>query len=114
MVFWEEKRQSPRVKLRTPVRYQVRGTPEFDNVISDNISRNGVGFINNKFIAPNTILMLELNVLSRVLKPIGKITRSEQLARSDRYSLGVEFLELNKNEEHYLADYINLRTGRLL
>lgn len=109
----EEKRRYPRIKLKRPLRYQIRGTPEFNNAIVDNISVGGLGFVDNKFIAPRTSLMLEINVLSRILRPVGKIAWSSPLPHSNRYYSGIEFLELDPVEKRFLADYINMQMGKL-
>lgn len=93
--------------------YQIRGTPEFNNTVSDNISLGGIGFINDRFIAPKTLVMLEINVLSRVLRPVGKIAWASSLPRSNKYRIGTEFLELDPKERNYLTDYVDMQMGRL-
>lgn len=109
----EEKRKFPRIKLYTPLHYQIRGIPEFYNTVSDDISLGGIGFMNNKFVAPQTPVTLEINLLSRVLRPTGRIAWSWPLAHSDRYRLGVEFVELDPGERNYLSDYIDMQRGKL-
>lgn len=109
----EEKRRFLRIGVRVPIRYQVRGIPEFNNTVSENLSSNGLGFKSHEFITPGTAVMLEINLLSRCLRPIGKISWSAPLPHSDRYRSGVEFLELEHREEEYLTDYIDLQTGKL-
>ena len=109
----EEKRRLPRIKLKTPLRYQIRGLPELNETVSDNVSLGGIGFINDRFIAPKTLVMLEINVLSRVLRPLGKIAWAASLPRSDNYRIGVEFLELDRGEKNYLTDYVDMQMGRL-
>lgn len=108
----EVKRRVPRIGLRAEMRYYVRGAAsEFANVISNNISILGVGFSTHKYIAPQTILMLEIEVLSRVLHPIGRVAWCQALAHSDQSSLGVEFIEMDPLERHYLKDYIYMQTN---
>lgn len=104
----KEKRRFPRIKLRTPLRYQIRGRPEFDHAISDNIGLGGMSFVINRFITPLTVVMLEINILSRILRPIGKVAWSSPLPHSERYRLGVEFLELDHPQKDYLADYVTV------
>lgn len=110
--YYEEKRRFPRIALKSPLHYQVRGTTDFDSAICDNISEGGAGFISNRYIAPATLVMLEINVLSRILKPIGRIVSSISLPHSDRNRLGIEFLEMENNEKHYLHDYISMQLAR--
>lgn len=109
----KENRQFPRIGLKVPVRYLVRGTPGVDNALCDNISAGGMSFTTDKFIPSSTHLMLEINVLSRILKPVGKVAWSSQLAHSDRNRLGIEFLEFVPSERNYLQDFIKMQLGQL-
>lgn len=109
----KENRRFPRIKLRVPLQYRLRGTSEFDSVSSEDISLGGLRFTNNRFIAPSSSLSLEINILSRVLNPTGRIVWSSPLPHSDRYNLGVEFSEFNPAEKKYLADYIDIRIPKI-
>lgn len=104
-----DKRNSPRINARAALRYQIRGTPDFNNVLSDNISVSGLGFINDNFIAPFSNVTLQINILSRILNPIGRIAWSAPVPHSNKYRLGVEFLEINPVERRYLNDYIGIQ-----
>jgi hypothetical protein len=105
----KNKRRFPRISLRAPIRYQVRGRPEFDHAICDNISVGGLCFTGEQFIPTSTTLMLEINLLSRFLQPVGRIAWSQSLPHSDRKRLGIEFLELNNVEKNYLSDYVDMQ-----
>lgn len=105
----EEKRRFPRIGLCTPMRLQIRGLPQCDNLICENISIGGLSFIGNKFIAPATPVMLEINVLSRILHPVGRIVWSSALPHSDRNRVGIEFVDFVHTEKSYLSDYINMQ-----
>ena len=109
----EEKRVAPRITFRTPLRYQVRGKPEFNDTVSENISSGGIGFINNNFIVPQTLVMLEIGILSRVLKSVGRISWASSMPHSEKYRLGVEFVELSAPEQNFLNDFVDMQTGRL-
>jgi hypothetical protein len=108
----EESRRFPRIKFSNPLRFQVRGSPDSSTSLSENISLNGIGFMHNNFIAPLTPLMLEIKLLSRVLRPIGRVVWSSPSAHSNRYRLGVEFLEMDIQEKKVLSDFINMRVNQ--
>ena len=108
----EEKRRFPRIKFKSPVNLQIRGVGSSESTACDNLSEGGIGFINNKFIPPDTLVMLEINVLSRILKPIGKVVSSLTLPHSSRNRLGIEFLEFDHNEKEYLRKFINMQVSR--
>jgi hypothetical protein len=114
MVFApEDKRCFPRVKVRLPLRYQARGAPEFNNVITDNISLSGVGFSSDEFIAPMTNVMLEINALLHILTPIGRVAWSVSSPHSDKYHSGIEFVELDPDQRKHLDDFISMQALRV-
>jgi len=106
-----ENRRFKRIDLRAPVRYQVRGRLDFDNGVSDNISEGGLAFSAIKFVPPSTPVMLEINLLQRMLCPIGRVSWCQPLPHSDRSRLGVEFVEFSSSDRDFLSDYINMKSG---
>lgn len=105
----DEKRRHSRLSLHTPIRYQVRGQPQFDNTISNDISLGGLSFTSIGFVPPKTPVMLEVNLLSKVLKVIGKIAWVQTLPHSYRNKIGVEFLNMDPLEKNYLSEYLNMQ-----
>ena len=104
-----EKRFSPRVDLHPEIRYQLRGKADFDNAVCSDISCGGLRFTGERFIPTSTPVMFEINVLNRVLRPIGRVAWSAPIPHSDRQQLGVEFIEFNILEKNYLEDFINMQ-----
>jgi len=112
MENFTEKREFPRIKLKRPLGYRARGTHETNNTISENISLGGICFVTERFIAPKTALAIEIDILTRMLCPIASVVWSWPLPHSDRYHVGVEFLEFNQRDKNYLSDYIDCQAGR--
>lgn len=114
MVFArQEKRRFERVALKTPLFSQARGSRVFHNTLTENIGLGGVRIINNEVIDPGALLSLKINVLSRVLSPTGKVSWFSALPHSNRFRIGIEFIELNSRDKLYLCDYINMQTRRI-
>lgn len=109
----EEKRNSSRIKVHSPLRYQVRGRSDFNNSVIEDIGTGGIRFIIDRFIAPSNNISLQINVLSRVLSPIGRIMWVTPLPRSDKYNLGIKFVEFDPGEKKYLSNYIDMHTGKI-
>ncbi len=104
----KKERQFPRIRFTTPIRVQVRGSGEFSRTVGENVSENGLCFVNDRFIPPSTPVMLEIEVLSRVLRPIGRIVWSTPFPRSNRYRSGMEFVEFDAGEKKFLSDFVNM------
>lgn len=109
LLNFKEKRNFRRLGLRTPVRYQIRGQPQIESTISNDISLGGISFTSNTFIPLQTPVMLEVNVLSKVLKAVGKIAWTQPVPHSYRNIMGLEFVELPHEERAYLEDYLNIK-----
>jgi hypothetical protein len=105
----KENRCFPRLEFHSKIRYQFRGKPIFDSGISRDISYGGLRFTNEQFIPISTLVMLEINVLNRILRPIGKVAWSMPLAHSNRNQTGIEFVEFNREDQNYLKDFINMQ-----
>ncbi len=109
LVKSKDNRIFPRVDFHSQIHYQFRGRQDFDNVPSNDISCGGLRFTSERFIPTSTVLMLEINVLNRVLRPVGRVAWSTPLAHSDRNQTGVEFMEFDALEKNYLRDFVNMQ-----
>ena len=105
----KENRGFPRLVFRTKIHYRFRGKPDFDIGISKDISCGGLRIANEEYIPTSTLLMLEINVLNRVLRPVGRVAWSMPLAHSNRNQTGIEFVEFNRVEQNYLKDFIDMQ-----
>ncbi len=107
----KDHRSTERLGLNLELRYQVRGKADFDNGVSNDISCGGLRFTSSKFIPTATPVMFEINVLNRILKPMGTVAWSAPIAHSDRNQLGIKFVEFDLFEKNYLRDFINMQLG---
>ncbi|MCX5699870.1 MAG: PilZ domain-containing protein [Candidatus Omnitrophica bacterium] len=105
----KENRCFPRLNFHSEIRYQYRGKPDFDSGISKDISCGGLRLTNEQYIPTTTLVMLEINILNRVLRPVGKVAWSIPLAHSNRNQTGIEFVEFNSVEQKYLKDFIDMQ-----
>jgi hypothetical protein len=104
-----DRRLFPRVRIKGPISYLVRGSHDGGHVQTDDISLGGVGFSSNVFFPPATAMNLEISVASRTLRPIGKVTRSMSSTHSDAFKTGISFVEIEPDEKKYLSDFITMR-----
>lgn len=108
--IYEEKRQYPRINLSVPIHYQIRGSQEFGNTLTKNISSGGLSFVIDRFIKPQTRIQLNVNILSRNISSPGTVRWAGNLSHCDKYQIGVEFLEIASQDKNYLSDYIDMRS----
>lgn len=107
----KENRCFPRIDFHSKIQYQIRGKADFASALTNDISCAGLRFTSDSFVSRSTAVMLEINVLNRLLRPVGKVAWSMPLAHSDRNQMGIEFIEFDMLERKYLEDFINMRLG---
>ncbi|MBU1869302.1 MAG: PilZ domain-containing protein [Candidatus Omnitrophica bacterium] len=107
----KDKRRFSRTKSRLLLRYHVAGTPEYNYATVEDVSEGGLGFVNKKFIAPETQLSLQITLGLRILTPTAKAVWSSPLPHSYRYKVGLEFIGINPSDKQLLSDFIDMQTG---
>ena len=103
----EEKRQSPRINTKCPTRYQIKRGGFFASALTEDLSLLGVRLNADRFFPLGINLKIELNILSKVINPIGRVVWSQPLSHSDRYQMGIQFIEINPQDRNFLSEYIN-------
>lgn len=107
----KERRRYRRVNAKFPIRYQIKRGGFFASALTQDVSIFGARLNADRFFPSGLNLKLELNILSRIIKPVGKVVWSQPLPHSDRYQMGIEFIEVDPQEKNYLSDYINMRAA---
>ena len=108
-----EKRRFPRITLRVPVTFRIRGKPKHLATLSRNISEGGMGLFTDQFLAPDTLLNLEFSVLRRFFSLYAKTKWIASVPGSDRYHFGLEFLEVQPKDKEHIFDYVKMQEVNL-
>lgn len=101
----------PRIDSQVQFRYQLRGQPDFESAVSSDISCGGLRFTSDRFIPTSTPVVLEINLLNRVLKPIGRVAWSTPIPHSYRNQMGIQFMEFDGLQQKYLEDFVDKQLG---
>ena len=103
----KEKRKFPRINAKFPIRYQIKRGGFFASALTDDLSLSGARLNADRFFPQGLKLNLELNILSKIINPVGRVIWSDPSPRTNRYRLGIEFIKINSLDKDYLSDYIN-------
>ena len=90
----QDKRESVRISMSSPVRYQRKGSQGFDNCITKDFSDSGIGFISNEFFPLSTHLVFEIEHPEdrKYIKAVGEVVWISSQPHSDRFSVGARFI----------------------
>lgn len=109
MIAMNNKRLYPRIDFKGQLHYQVRGSHDYTNTVVEDISAGGVAFINDRYLAPQTQLNLEINLNNRLMRPIGTVVWTAPMAHADMYRSGVQFMEFDQHEKKLLSEFVGMR-----
>lgn len=97
-VFWENRREFPRINFDASCSYQHPGQSQLDYTITKDLSEGGMGLILDKFIPTGSELVVEFS-LRKYAEPIktkAKLSWITKLPYAQRYRAGLEFKELSQ------------------
>ncbi|KPK43003.1 MAG: hypothetical protein AMJ78_00070 [Omnitrophica WOR_2 bacterium SM23_29] len=109
----KEKRRFKRISVKFPIRYQIRRGGFFAAALTEDLSLSGTRLNADRFFPHGLNLNLELNILSKIINPVGKVIWAQPRPHSDRYQMGIEFIEISPKDKNYLSDFINVRIPEL-
>jgi len=117
MATFEEKRRNPRIPTDFPLKYkELQGKPgDFRGTVSKNISEGGVRFRSDRFISLACRLVVELNLpaLAKPVRAVSKIAWIKKLPVGDDYEVGNKFLEIAKEDQRNLRNFVELNLEKL-
>ena len=104
----KEKRKFQRVNARFPIRYRIRRGGFIASALTRDLSLSGARLNADRFFPQGLNLNLELNILAKIINPVGKVVWSQAQPHSNEYQMGIEFIEINPQDRNYLSDYISM------
>ena len=90
----QERRDSERLLLSSPMRYRKKGSQRFGNTIGRDINNGGIGFISNEFFPISTHLIFEVQhpKTQEFIKAVGEVVWVSNQAHSERFLIGAKFI----------------------
>jgi c-di-GMP-binding flagellar brake protein YcgR len=102
-----ERRKEPRVKVSFPVECSFLPERNYFYTVSKDLSMGGVKILVNDFIAKGNLLKLNINLINKVIDLKAKVVWCNKERMSDRYSAGLQFVEINEKKRKSLATFLN-------
>ncbi|MFH1655517.1 MAG: PilZ domain-containing protein [Candidatus Omnitrophota bacterium] len=104
----KDKRTNERKRIYASVRYQLKSSQEFGSTSSCDISEGGLRLNFEKFIPNNTEFLLQMNLptMPKIVNALGKVVWANRIPHSDRYQLGLKFVDIDSEQKTDVTDYL--------
>jgi c-di-GMP-binding flagellar brake protein YcgR len=109
-VLQEERRRFPRVRAHIPVNYRLKMQNKIKATLSRDISEGGIRLWIEGYIPINANFLLEMNLpkIYKMIRLVARVAWVLRIPHSDRYQLGLEFIEINQAHKKDLTEYIKM------
>tara|TARA_B100000315_G_C14557241_1_gene578760 strand:+ start:1670 stop:1999 length:330 start_codon:yes stop_codon:yes gene_type:complete len=102
-----ERRQNERVGVSFPVECRTLPSKNYFYTVSKDLSANGARIVSNEFLAKNNELKLNINLIDKVLNIKARVSWCNKERSAERFSTGLEFLELTEPNKKTLSAFLN-------
>jgi len=108
-----ERRRYVRIPESSQISYEVMPSIKIKDNITKDISEGGIRFFVDEFIPKNSLLKIRLTIekITFSFEAVVKLIWIREVPRTDRYEIGVEFINMPKKATEYFIDYIKTSLG---
>ena len=103
----EERRKYLRADVSFPVECDLLTQNNYFYTVCKDLCLGGIKILSNKFISKDNILKININFIDEVLRLKAKVIWCNRKRVSDRYVIGLEFIELNVSNQKNIQRFLN-------
>lgn len=109
----QERRRYIRIPEGSQISYEVVPNQKTRSYVTKDISQGGIRFFVHEFISKNSILRIKLTLRDKTVcfEAMVKLVWIREVPLSERYEIGVEFINLPGKAAEYLIGYIESSLG---
>jgi len=101
-----EKRKNPRIDVSFPLECKNLPSRNYFYTVSKDLSSSGTRILINEFIPKDNLLKIHINLIDKVLDLKAKVVWCNKERVSERYSIGVEFVEICDADKDELCCFL--------
>jgi len=103
-----ERRKFIRIPESSQISYEILSELKARDYLTRDISQGGIRFFVHEFIRRNSILKIRLTLAKTTFyfEALVKVVWIREDTLSERYEVGVEFIDIPQNATEHLIDYI--------
>ena len=103
----DERRKAKRINVSFPVECKNLLARNYFYTVSKDLSLGGVKILTNEFVPVNNLIKLNINLIDKVINLKAKVSWCNSEKISDRYSTGLEFVEVEELDKWELSNFLN-------
>ena len=106
-----EKRKNPRIDVSFPLECKSLPSRNYFYTVSKDLSLSGTRILINEFIPKENLLKIHINLIDKVLDLKARVVWCNKEKTAERYSIGVEFVEISDVDKQELSGFLGKING---
>lgn len=102
-----DQRKDERFGVSFPVECKTLPLRTYFYTVSKDLSLGGLKILTNDFLPKSNLIKLNINLIDKVINVKAKVAWCNSERSSERYTAGLEFLEINPINKKELTEFIN-------
>ena len=105
-----ERRKFPRINVSFPIECRTLPSRNYFYTVSKDLSVGGTRILSNDFLPKDNELKLNINLIDKVLNIKARVSWCTKERTAQRYTTGLQFLELDEPDKKALAKFLSAIT----
>jgi hypothetical protein len=103
-----ERRKFPRAEFREPINFELPVCSLSGGCLARDLSEGGLRINFESFVKPQEAMKIELRLFPKeeAILVEGRVAWATQVPSSDRYQLGIEFIEKGEDSQQNIRKYV--------
>ncbi len=106
-----DKRKNPRIGVSFPLECKSLPSRNYFYTVSKDLSLSGTRILINEFMPRENLLKIHINLIDKVLDLKAKVIWCNKEKLAERYSIGVEFVEISASDKEELSSFLSKING---
>jgi c-di-GMP-binding flagellar brake protein YcgR len=102
-----ERRRYPRVNVSFPVECEILHQKDYFYTVSKDLSMGGIRILSDKFLPKGNLVKININLINHIVGLKAKVAWCNKERITERYSVGLEFLETNEGDKKVLTSFLS-------
>ncbi len=102
-----DRRRAPRAAISFPVECDLLLKRAYFYTVSKDLSCSGAKILTEQFLPKGSVIKINVNMIDQMVELKARVAWCNKERAGERYLIGVEFIEVNRNKNVVLSRLLN-------
>jgi c-di-GMP-binding flagellar brake protein YcgR len=103
----DERRKYPRIEISFPIECETCPDKYYFYTVTKDLSLGGAKILTENFLPKDYLMKIKINFIDKMMQVQAKVAWCNQMRVCDRYCVGLEFLNLNSQQQKDISYFLS-------